>query len=207
MFWGAGDKSSMTAADEELLDLIFPLLESLATMHKHGSELSIIIADVHIAQNGHGRLSRNDVQLDDAPSTYLREVTQRFAEQDASYNTKGTPISIHVSDLSDIYRVHNLPFLIDSNNISNEDRDVASRYANFLLGNAEKHNKARVAPEKSVLLYVARRRMEQIILRTEFPNAILIATGGRTGARDVILPSGMPGIFSGKEAPAPWFKQ
>ncbi|MGI8420301.1 MAG: hypothetical protein ACR2LN_06720 [Candidatus Levyibacteriota bacterium] len=203
MFWGASDKKTLTSADEQFLKILFALHEKAALLHGQGCQLTIMKADLHIAQNGHGTISQNHVQLNDAPRKYLEKITQLFEEKVAIYKKKKVPITIRIHALSDLYNEYGLPFLIED--IGKKDRVISSRYVDFLLANARKHNRSGIASEDAAILYVARRRREQFLLKKIAPKAILIASGVRTGARDVILPKGMPGIFL--KVPAPWFIQ
>lgn len=202
MFWGASDKASMNKADDVLVERVVGLQEEITSVYKHGGIMGIILADVHALNNGHSEIRDGDTVLSRNARNYYKEVEERFGDLNSEYQKKGTPIEFRTKLLSDLYTDHNLSF--PSGDYTKEDSAVTEKHRDYLIRKAEKYCMTDIAPEEAATLYVSMRRKEQKILESS-PDAILVAPGISKGARDIILPKGMPGVFFGTDLRSPWF--
>lgn len=204
MFWGASDKPSMNQADDVLVEKVVGLQEEIATAYKHGGIMGIILADIHTLNNGHSEIKDGDTVLSRNARNYYKEVEGRFRDLNSEYQKKGAPIEFRTRLLSDLYRDHNLSF--PGGDYTGDDSAVMKKHRDYLIKKAEKYCITDIVLEEAATLYVAMRRKEQKILASS-PNAILVAPGVSKGARDIILPKGMPGVFLGTNLPSPWFRK
>ncbi|GEM_PF-2746564 len=203
MFWGAGDKALMGNHEEKLISATTGLLEAIAGVYSNGAVMGVILADVHVVNNGYGEfLGDHGLELSDSARAYHDQVRERFVRLNDGNQASGVPIEFRVAALSNLYKQNGLT--LRNGGPTSEDREAAARHAALLIANAGLYSRANVAPEESALSYVAMRRREQAILAA-IPNAVLVAPSVSIGAGDIILPKGMPGVFLGGRAP--WFQE
>ncbi len=196
MFWGASDKHAMDDAEFLLFKKLTHMAKELSTQHPHGVGLEIIFGDVHVINNGYIDPSTGDLGL---AQVYFEDVHAELG----GGNTY--PIN-SVVYLSDLYRQYNIDRSFPYNYLHDPyTESVFERHRHWLVANAESFNQTEETPQEAARRYMITRMREQPILAMRYSDSILIATGRKTGASDIILPEGMPGVFLGNRAP--WFQR
>lgn len=195
MFWGASDKPAMNGADSQLVEKLGQMTEELRQEHRYGVNMEIIFGDVHVIGNGYTDPSTGG--LSEEAQAYFGQVQQRLRDK----------IGARVVYLSQLYHQYNVgsPPPVDYFHDPYTE-DIFQQHAHFLTANARSHNNLHgQSAEEAARIYMATRMAEKPILSLRYPDAILIATGRKTGASDIILPTGMPAVFLGDKAP--WFQR
>ncbi|RJQ24749.1 hypothetical protein C4577_06985 [Candidatus Parcubacteria bacterium] len=194
LFWGGSDKPAVDDHDLRFIRKLRDRLQSpIQELYPTGLATTVIFGDVHVLGNGYIDLS----------SGGLLPETDRYLDQASGALRETLPGLREILWLSDLHRKYNIPPGSQSNP-SPEAYKVFEKHRDFLLANAENHSRQR-DPVTAAIMYVDTRIREKEILAGEFPDAILIASGIRKGATDIILPEGMPGVFSNDQAP--WFRK
>lgn len=192
LFWGGSDKPAMDDHDLRFIRKLRDRLQNpIQGLYSTGLATTVIFGDVHITGNGYVNPSTGGL----LPETerYLSQTSDVLQESFTGFRGVW---------LSELHRKYGIPY--SSLNPSGEAYAIFEKHREFLLENAENHSMLG-DPITAAIRYVDTRMREREILAQEFPGTILIASGIKKGATDIILPEGMPGVFSNDRAP--WFRR
>ncbi|MBI2086156.1 hypothetical protein HYT74_02330 [Candidatus Daviesbacteria bacterium] len=198
LFWGASDKPSLGANDYRFINKLHNLRESVEQIYPPGLAVNVIFADYHVISNGYG--NQETAQLIPEAQGYLNQARDALQEMGFGSN--------RFFWLSELYSKYGFPYHVDMSGITQSSLSYQVFLANreYLEANAQNYSRsANGDTELAAVLYVERRIREKGLLQAEFPSTILIASGIKKAARDIILPDAMPGVFFGDHAP--WFQK